>query len=76
MRIIKISIENGSWIALHGERYPPFTIHRSPFTFHPVTGDRLDAGPSRPAAPTLVDLSHTLVEPVLLREACPPQGCC
>eukprot|EP00955_Chlamydomonas_euryale_P083259 363824-Chlamydomonas_euryale.AAC.15 len=41
-------------VALNGERYPPFTVH-------PVTGRR--RGLRRPAAPTLVDLSHTLVEP-------------
>eukprot|EP00955_Chlamydomonas_euryale_P058325 357027-Chlamydomonas_euryale.AAC.1 len=41
-------------VALSGERYPPFTVH-------PVTGRR--RGRRRPAAPTLVDLSNTLVEP-------------
>eukprot|EP00955_Chlamydomonas_euryale_P080984 363511-Chlamydomonas_euryale.AAC.7 len=41
-------------VALNGTRYPPFTIHQ-------VTSRR--RGRHRPAAPTLVDLSHTLVEP-------------
>eukprot|EP00955_Chlamydomonas_euryale_P065762 359339-Chlamydomonas_euryale.AAC.3 len=49
-------------VALNGERYPPFTVH-------PVTGDRSEAGPSptcrahTSGSLTLVDLSHTLVEP-------------
>eukprot|EP00955_Chlamydomonas_euryale_P053350 355478-Chlamydomonas_euryale.AAC.2 len=41
-------------VALNGERYAPFTVH-------PVTGRR--RGRRRAAAPTLVDLSHMLVEP-------------
>eukprot|EP00955_Chlamydomonas_euryale_P038099 350989-Chlamydomonas_euryale.AAC.5 len=42
-------------------------VHRSPFTRCPMTGRRRSH--CRPAAPTPVDLSHTLVEPATRPQA-------